>query len=116
MRELVQRGRLTGYFVMMGDDEEFGSISTFVQQLRQCQATLRGRTLRVQAPFGTYQLEFKGQFLVDGVPRQARYPRYGSAAVHSERNPRRISVRHGGEFLELDWARGVREFSALSES
>lgn len=101
--EVVMRGTLTGYSVVMGDDEEFGSIAAFVKQLRQHVLTLHGTTLRLVMPYGSYELTWRGKFVAGTRVIESHYPRYDTAAVRAGRDPREIHVQAGAHRLDLDW-------------
>lgn len=109
--EILQRGKLTGYCVLLGDDEEFGSLGAFIQQLRSFELKLQSQTLVCNTTFAHYSLTFGGDFLVDGKKRSSQYGRYATPVVTAGRNPRKISVRKFDHKLVLDWANCERVIS-----
>lgn len=106
--EIVQRGRTTGYAVVLGDDEEFTSLAGFLQQLRQHQLVLDGHKLTLTNPYGRLELRWRGEFRVNGRPVDAEYPRYDAPAVYAPRNPSELKINGTGHVLELDWPNATR--------
>lgn len=109
--EIIQRGKMTGYCVLLGDDEEFGSLGAFAQQLRSFNLRFRQQTLELTAPFAEYSLTWRGDFIVDGKKRTSQYGRYATPAVTAGRNPRKIVVEKHDHKLVLDWANLARSMS-----
>lgn len=107
--EFIQRGLLTGYAVVLADEEEFGSIGAFISHLRSCRLTLNDRSMHLVTPFSSYTLKWRGKFTFDGHEIGSDYDRYIFDAVATERKPRRIEVAAGGHKLVLDWPRCVRK-------
>lgn len=102
--EIIQRGLFTGYAIIAGDDEEFGSLTEFIDHLRSYQLVLSGQTLRMRTPFADFSLTWKGKFTYGDREIGSDYDRYNCAASRAPRQPRRILVDAAGHKLELDWA------------
>lgn len=106
--EIVQRGLETGYAVLLGDEEEFSSMSEFLHELKQYQLTLAAGRLSLVSPYVRFDLQWRGEFQVNGSPVRPDYPRYDSPSVQAPRNPDEVVV-HGTEHtLRLAWPAGER--------
>lgn len=106
--EVVQRGQVTGYAVVMADDEEVTSLASFVRLIKEYSLTLRGDRLELVSPFGQYSLTWEKDFMVGGQKIPTEYPRYDSHWVQAPRNPSRIEIHGRKSALELDWANVTR--------
>ncbi len=106
--EIVQRGEHTGYAVVMGDDEEYTSLAGFLRQVKQYRVSLDGSRLMLSGVYGRYELNWRGDFRVNGRVMDANYPRYDSAAVHAPRNPSELTITGSADVLHLDWKSGER--------
>lgn len=106
--EVVQRGTVTGYAVVLADEEEVTSMTDFVRQIKAHMLTLRGDKLVLVNPFGRYELTWRGDFVVGGQRIGTDYPRYDAHHVQTARFPNRIEVRSAGHQLVLDWDRALR--------
>lgn len=103
--EFVQRGILTGYVVVLVDEEEFGSLAEFIRHLRSYQIELTDGTLWLSTPFADYSLTWRGAFTFNGRDFDTDYDRYNCGSVATARLPRRIEVAAGAHKLVLDWDR-----------
>ena len=106
--ELVQRGDVTGYAVLMADRSDFGSLRRFVDALKGYPLRYSRSTLTFHTAAHRMELTWKGRTLMDGAPVLSHYPRYESPWVNAPRHPERIEVAGRGHVLTLDWATGTR--------
>jgi hypothetical protein len=111
--DLVQDGRLTWWILEAGDADE--GFDAFARRIRGNRAELRGSALLYQSTGHRYELDFRGNFHVDGQLRSFRYPRFDCAYVHAERKPRLITISHDGDSLTLDFEAGTRTIAGSSE-
>lgn len=109
--ELVQRGSVTGYAVIMADITEYPSLLQFANQIKKYPLSLRGDTMSLWTPDGRYDLRWRRGLRFEGRRVDAWYPRYDSDQVQAPRNPNQITVNGHDSRLELDWLRGVRSES-----
>lgn len=101
--EVVQRGRVTGWVVVLAELERFGSLSAFAETVGE--VALERRTLRAETPYGSYELS-RRKLRRDQVVLEANYPRYDCPWVHADLDPDRIEVV--GETGRLTLLRGGR--------
>ena len=106
--EVVQRGLVTGYAVVMADDEEVTSMGAFVRLIKDYSLTMRGDRLELVSPFGQYSLTWGRDFLVGGQKIPTEYPRYDTHWVQAPRNPSRLEIHGRKNALELDWLNATR--------
>ncbi len=106
--ELVQRGAVTGWAVMLADRSDFGSLHHFVEHLRSCRLTYARDTLDWFTPEHRYELTWRGPFLVDGVPVDTDYARLRCEWTTVPRKPSVIEVVGRTGTLFLDWRTGQR--------
>lgn len=110
--ELVQRGPVTGYGVVLADRSEFNSLHAFVDQLKQLPLRYDKGILRFTTPDAHYALSQHGAFTIDAQQVSVDYPRFATPWVQAERDPRRLEITGSGHRLVLDWEQGLREESA----
>ena len=106
--ELVQRGEVTAYAVIMADRSDYGSLGRFVDALKGHHLRYTRGTLSFQNGAHRFALSPKGGFTVDGRSVSGDYQRYDTDWVSAPRNPERLEVAGRGHVLELDWAAGTR--------
>ncbi len=107
--EVVQRGRVTGWGVVVTDRGQFGTLSQFVEELRQHPLRLRGSTLTWSSPRHQYALTWRAGLRVDGVRVPTDFLRYDTDWSQTPRFPQEISVRGRHSTLHLSWPDAVRE-------
>lgn len=107
--EVVQRGQVTGWAVVVADRSEFGSLAHLSDWLRRSAVRLRGSTLDWVTPEHRYALSFGRGFRVDGRVVTSNYPRYDTEWARVPRDPHVVTIRAAREHLWLDWDAGVRE-------
>lgn len=107
--EVVQRGTRTGYAVVLGDDREFRSINTFVDELKQYRVSLSGDRLAVRSPYGKAQLVWRDSMRVGNMEVNHDYARYKSRRCSAERTPQAIAMRGDEHLLLMDWDAMSRE-------
>lgn len=111
--EIVQRGLHTGYAVVLGDDEEYTSFTGFLRQLKQYRVRLAGHRFTLASPYGRFELNWRGDFRVNGRVVDSWYPRYDAPGVQVPRNPTEMIISGTGHRLRINWASGERESGAL---
>ena len=117
--ELVQRGMVTGWALVASDLSEFSSLHAFAAALKK--ATLHhfhGQLVLTidhsNSPEATrrpheYRLEWKGNFLVDGIAQNHHFWRHDNDWVAAARGADRILVHGRDKTLRLEWSTGTRE-------
>ena len=106
--ELVQRGLVTGWAVMLADRSDFGSLHRFVAYLKSCPLEHLRDTLTWQTPQRRYELTWNGAFAVDGTVLDTDYARLRSDWTSVARKPSVIEVSGRTGTLVLDWKLGRR--------
>ncbi len=106
--EVIERGDLLGYAVILSNEEEFTSMNDFVRQIKQHLLSLRGTELTLVTPYGRYDLIYNQEFRLGGQPISSDYPRYDCHWVRAERNPTELTIRSSSRVLHLDWRNRTR--------
>ena len=107
--EVMQRGAVTAWGVVLTDRSEYGMLSHLVEALKRHPLQRRGQRLAWATPDHRYELVPGGDFLVDGVPQPSDYPRYDTPWTRVPRRANVITVRTDTHELRLDRLGGVRE-------
>lgn len=113
--EVVQRGPLTGWAVIVADRSEFRSLTHLVDEMRTHPLRLRGSTLIWQTPEHRYSLTYRGPFVVDGQRVSSDFPRYDSEWATIARRSDTVTIRGSQHTLRLNWDTGVREETLAAE-
>ncbi|MEL4356334.1 MULTISPECIES: hypothetical protein [unclassified Luteococcus] len=101
--ELVQRGLITGWAVMLADRSDFGSLAHFVDYLKRCRLEHLRDTLVWSTPDHEHRLTWGGPFVVDGQVLETDYARLRSDWTAIGRKPSVIEVTGRTGTLVLDW-------------
>lgn len=119
--EVLQRGAVTGWAVVMADRSEFPSFRQFVAAASEWHLELGRAGLRLTARhvagFGsspaqhTYALGWQSEFRVNGVVHASQHPRYECEWVDMPRGGTHCRVRGTSSTLDLDWTAGTRDES-----
>ncbi|WP_420176419.1 hypothetical protein [Luteococcus sp. OSA5] len=106
--ELVQRGAVTGWAIMVADRSDFGSLHHFVDYLRSSRLVHQRNTLCWSTAGHEYELEWNGHFIVDGTVVDTEYQRLRCDWASVGRKPSVIEVTGRTGTLVLDWKLGER--------
>ncbi|WP_203567453.1 hypothetical protein [Aestuariimicrobium ganziense] len=115
--ELLQRGTLTGWAVVLSDRGEYSSLSEFTTMLKAATLDMRRTSLVFDAVLGLgdrpraphrIELRWKQGLRVDGVGRNASFGRYDCAWVQAPRGASTITVTGRDSSLRLNWTTGTR--------
>lgn len=106
--ELVQRGAVTGYGVVLGSVEEYRNLADFIAMLKQCRLTHHRRRLLFRTPQGRFEVRGGKGLWRNGTRVPTDFNRFETPWVRTMRNPDVISVRANGAELTLNWATGER--------
>lgn len=106
--EILQRGTVTGWAVMMADRSEFGSLARLVDHLKRTEVRHAHEALVWHTPEHVYRLAWKGSLRVDGQAVDTFYPRLHCEWTHVPRNPSLIQLEGAVGKLMLDWKLGTR--------
>lgn len=119
--EVLQRGPVTAWGVVLADRSEFPGFRQFVAAASQWSLELQRAglvlTARHVAGFAsapathTYQLGWQSDFRVNGVLHASDHPRYETEWVDMPRGGTHCRVRGTSSTLTLDWMAGTREES-----
>ncbi len=109
--ELLQRGPVTGWAVIMGDRSQSSSLHVFADLVKASRLVLDGGRLHLRmAKSGQYVLDADGD--MNGPQGLVVHPggRYRNPWVTPFSPPGVVQVRAGSRWLRLDWQTGHREF------
>lgn len=118
--ELIQQGVETGWAAMVASEEEYGGFEDFAREMGmlRLEKTKRGIALKggTQKNFGSYTLDYRGDFCVDGHPQDTSYPRLSCPFGQVGRNPQEYFVQIGEHSLRLDLKAALREGTLMEGS
>lgn len=109
--ELLQRGPVTGWAVVMGDRSQSTSLGVFAGLLKRSRLVLDDGRLHLRlAESGRYVLDRDGG--LKGPAGRVSHPvgRYRNPWVKPFLPPTEVEVTADPHWLRLDWQTGVREF------
>lgn len=109
--ELIQRGPLTGWAIMLGSRDEQGDFAAFVRLAREARLTGQGRSMQLDFEGHVYRIEDFRAFLVDGEEQPLEYKRLESPYGSVERNASEYIIEHEGQHLRLNLPELAREAS-----
>ena len=114
-REVIQNGRDTWWITELSTAEKDGSFEAFMDRIRQnpinWDPTAAGGagSLSYTSRGTTLEVDFGGDFRINGVVEDTEYPRYDAPYVRAPRKPDTITWSWGGHELFLDYRNLVRE-------
>lgn len=116
--ELVQRGPITAWAVVVTDRGEYARLDDLVRAMRGFRLRYQRGVLSFQASMArqpgeqrtshAWELAFGKGLRVDGVPINGRYARYDCDWVTMPHGATQLEVHGRTSTLVLDWARGIR--------
>lgn len=106
--ELVQRGNVTGWAVLVADRSDFRSLHHLVEHLRASRLCWARGTLRWDLDGHRHDLAWGGDFTVDGEVVDTDYARLRSDWTAVARRPSVVEVAGRTGTLVLDWPRCTR--------
>lgn len=106
--EVLQRGRVTGWAVMLTDRSEFSSLKRFLDHLTMWRLYYRGEALEWSTAMHQYELYWNGPFEVDGEKQHTAYPRYDTPWAQVPRRPETVTISGSSADLHLNWPDGTR--------
>ncbi|WP_022908993.1 hypothetical protein [Aestuariimicrobium kwangyangense] len=117
--EVLQRGPVTGWAVVLSDRSEFPSFQQFVDAASAWRLELGREGLQLTARhvigFGraasehVYELGWDSEFTVNRVVQRSDHPRYETEWVEMPRGGTHCLIRGTSSTLRLDWSAGLRE-------
>ncbi|MDC7233695.1 MAG: hypothetical protein PQJ58_10720 [Spirochaetales bacterium] len=108
-RELIQRGRETYWITELSTKAEEGSFEAFQQRIRSNPVSYSKGHLTYSSGGRDLELEWKGDFRVNGIIQDTEYPRFDSAYIQAERKADTMEFEFEGETLFLDFHNKIRE-------
>ena len=107
--ELIQRGKVTGWAVLLGSRDEWGSFERFLEAAQAGELRLKGRRLSLEFGDHRYEIIYQKRFLVDGQEQAIDDARLRCAFISVPREAKRYEAACGGHRLTLDWQTRGRE-------
>ena len=107
--EVLQRGAVTGWVVIVSDPGEYGSYGHLLHELKTARVQLHRDRMIWHGQHHYYSLRWKGDFTVDGAPVTSDYARLECEWATVPRHPSVITVKGRTGQLRLDWNLGRRE-------
>lgn len=107
--ELVQRGAITGWGVVMGDVLDFPQLRDLVAIVKESALSLDGTTLTFSSPFAQLQSRWRKGFFVDGRRQVRNRARYDTPWVKAGPDASVLEIGCGEHLLVLDLVSGASE-------
>jgi len=109
--DLVQEGKQTYWITEAGSRVEDGSFKQFCERILSNSVSFdkASLTLNYQSNGNQYQLDFGGEFLLNGQFVEMDYPRFESPYSQTPYKPKTIMIEHQGKSLLLDFHQMKRE-------
>ena len=101
--DLVQPGRQSFWIFEAGSEREDGSFDRFMARIRSNPVGYESNRLTYESGARTLELQFGGDFRLDGEVQDLDYPRFDSPYAKATRKPDSIRIEHAGESLMLDF-------------
>lgn len=110
--DLIQQGKQSFWITEAGSAAQGESFGEFVARIRSYDVDFDPESLALsyRGRHGQYELQFGGDFSVDGKVMKTSYPRYDSPYVQGERKDKSFTFRHNGKALFLDFEHLIRSF------
>lgn len=109
--DLVQPGMDTYWIFEAGSARRDGDFESFMQRIRGNVVDFENAALSYVTRGKRLELDYLGDFVVDGRTQDLQYPRFRSPYADVEREPEVIRISHEGRSLELDFYRQRRVIS-----
>jgi hypothetical protein len=106
-KAVIQKGRRS-FFICEASSEENETFEHFVQRVHSNTVLFDGNTLQYRSNGKSYDLQFGGDFNIDGKRVDTSYPRFNSPYVHAEREPEEIRFQFNGKSLLLNFDSATR--------
>jgi len=112
-REVIVPGKRNIWLCELGSAAESGSFEGFCASICAAMLSFRGQRVDYDSPsLGRLRFGWRGPLLQNDVPVVlGDFPRYDNPYLHVSFPAELVEVRHGREWLRLDWGRGTRETS-----
>ena len=112
--DLIQPGLDSYWIFEAGTAGSDGDFATFMQRIKGNPVTFANSRLTYVSDDRQFDLQYQGDFLLDGEPRQLEYQRFDSPYAQAERKPETIRIEHGGHSLLLDFYNLKREMRSAA--
>ena len=107
--ELIQRGAVTAWAMVLGSGGENGDYEAFCGMARAAKLILGNKSLRLECSGHTYEIAYKRHFTVDGQIQPQDYARLECPYGFVPREPKVYEVSCEGHHLRLDGAAWSRD-------
>lgn len=101
--DLVQPGMDTYWIFEAGSALRDGSFEDFMQRIRGNSIEFANAALTYVTRGKRLELQYLGDFVIDGKTQDLQYARFSSPYSSTEREPEVIRIAHEGNVLELDF-------------
>ncbi|MGW8316362.1 MAG: hypothetical protein ACWGNV_12235 [Bacteroidales bacterium] len=110
--DVIQPGKKSFWITEAGSFAEDGSFEAFTQRIRNNPVTFDSlsMTLGYTSSQQVYEVEFDGDFRINGDIVDTRYQRYDSPYIQAGPKDPTLTFSFNGESLYLDFANAVRRF------
>jgi hypothetical protein len=110
--DLIQDGKRTFWITEAGCRSEDGSFPDFVERIRSNPVEFNPEALVLNYVSGqvNYELEFGGEFKVDGQTIDTNYPRFDSPYIQGEKKDKTFTFTFNEKSLFLDFENMIRTY------
>ncbi len=107
--DLVQPGRQSFWVFEAGSERSDGSFEQFKRRIRSSPVHYENGRLKYESGGQSLELNYQGDFSIDGQIQDLEYPRFDAPYVKAPRKPDVIRFEHDGHSLLLDFYGNRRE-------
>jgi hypothetical protein len=110
--DIIQNGKQTFWITEAGSENKDGSFDKFCKRIKANKYSFNEEklVLTYQSNNTKYELEFDGDFVLNGEVINTEYSRYDSPYAKAEKKDKTITYNFNGKSLYLDFENMVREF------
>ena len=110
--DIIQNGKQSFWITVAGSKNEDGPFDKFCKRIKGNKYSFDEEklVLTYQSNNTEYELEFDGDFVLNGEVVNTEYPRYDSPYAKAEKKDKAITYEFNGKSLHLDFENMVRQF------
>jgi len=111
--DLIQPGRKVFWIIEASDKSREGSFKKFIERILHNRLTFDEKSLSLEyvSNHKKLELQFCGNFKVNGNKINTNYPRFDSPYVRAGNKPENIVFKFNGHYLNLKFKKNIREFN-----
>ena len=107
--DLIQPGRDSYWVFEAGSYTRDGEFDDFIRRIKSNRVSYDNGKLAYYSGERLLELQYQGEFKIDGLTQELEYPRFDSPYAEVPRKPDSITIQYQGESLFLDFYNTRRE-------